>query len=96
MNIQFFQGTTDYSASVTDVRFTASSLECVNITIVDDNKVESNENFLLILHTTDQAVVIDPQYAFVTILDDDTKTGTSLLTFIFNCAGCTALAIGCL
>lgn len=52
------------------------SVECVNITIIDDQEIEDNETFLLILHTTDQAIAIDPEYAFVVIHDDDTKFGT--------------------
>ncbi len=52
-----------------------TDVECVNITVIDDEGVEGDENFLLVLHTSDQAVRIEPQYAYVTIEDDDVEKG---------------------
>ena len=48
-----------------------SGSECVNISIIDDEEVESDEHVLLVLHTSDPAIMIDPQYANITIEDDD-------------------------
>ena len=61
-----------------ELTFTASTLACANIIIVDDESVESNESFLLILHTTDQTVRIEPDHALITILDDDGDRGTQI------------------
>lgn len=45
--------------------------QCVEIAIFDDNIEEGNETFLVLLTTTEQAVSLDRQYIFVTIVDDD-------------------------
>ena len=69
--LSFTTDTLDYDVIMTELMFTTSTLACANITIVDDESVESNESFLLILHTTDQTVRIEPDHALITILDDD-------------------------
>jgi len=54
-----------------ELQFVDSNTECVNISLVDDLDMENATQFLLVLHTMDQAVNLEPQYAIVTILDDD-------------------------
>ncbi len=47
---------------------------CVNFSIVDDSEPDSLESFLLLLTTTDKlAIMVDPQYAIVVIVDNDTE-----------------------
>jgi len=47
--------------------------ECIEIDIIDDDIVEPDETFLLLLNTTltSQTVSLNPGYAFVTIANDD-------------------------
>ena len=64
----------DYITTAVEFIFearTANQLLCVNIPIVDDDVYEQNEVMLIFLSTPDMAVQLDPQYAFITILDDD-------------------------
>ena len=53
----------------------APQQECIQINILDDEIVEQSESFLVIINTTltSQTVSLNPQYAFVTIIDDDRK-----------------------
>ena len=46
-------------------------LLCVDVPIIDDNVYEANEVFLILLSTPDFGVKLDPQYAFITISDND-------------------------
>ena len=71
---------TDYSISInestTEFLFEgAPQQECIQINILDDEIVEQSESFLVIINTTltSQTVSLNPQYAFVTIIDDDRK-----------------------
>ena len=71
---------TDYSIgineSTTEFLFEGSpQQECIQINILDDEIVEQNESFLVIINTTltSQTVSLNPPYAFVTIIDDDRK-----------------------
>ena len=51
----------------------ASELQCSEIQIIDDNILESTENFQVILNSSDRAVEIDPSTADINILDNDRK-----------------------
>ena len=69
---------TDYSIgineSTTEFLFEgAPQQECIQINILDDETVEQNESFLVIINTTltSRTVSLNPQYAFVNITDDD-------------------------
>ena len=44
--------------------------QCADIPIVNDETVESNETLLVILTTSDPAVSMDTNYAYITITDD--------------------------
>lgn len=60
---------------------------CVNIVIVNDQTLEVDENFLVMLSSTDQDAIIDPQEATstVTISDDDgTLAFICDSTFVFT------------
>ena len=47
--------------------------QCDDIQLENDNIVESDEIFRVILSSTDSAVVTDPNTATVTISNDDSK-----------------------
>ena len=51
----------------------ASEPHCSEIQIIDDNILESTENFQVILNSSDRAVEIDPSTADINILDNDRK-----------------------
>lgn len=51
----------------------SSEPQCSEIPIEDDNTLESNENFQVILDTADRAVEINSSTADVNILDNDSK-----------------------
>ena len=44
---------------------------CRNVSSVDDDILEEDEDFTLILTTTDGSVNLNPDEAVVTIIDDD-------------------------
>ena len=76
---------TDYSISTDDgtTEFLfegAPQQECIEISILNDEIVEENESFLVIINTTltSQTVSLNPQYVFVTIIDDDRKCSSYL------------------
>ena len=48
---------------------------CVDINITDDDIVDPSESFLVILNTTltSKTVSLNPQFIFVTIVDDERK-----------------------
>ena len=71
---------TDYSIgineSTTEFLFEgAPQQECIQINILNDEVVEQNESFLVIINTTltSHTVSLNPPYAFVNIIDDDRK-----------------------
>lgn len=47
---------------------------CVDVPITDDNIVEFNETFHVVLSTTDEAVVLDVEKAQVFITNDDSES----------------------
>ena len=64
----------DYNTTAVEFMFearTPDQLLCVDIPIIDDDVYEQNEVMLIFLSTPDLAVQLDPQYAFIMILDND-------------------------
>ena len=53
-----------------------STTACVAISITEDLRLENNEMFSVELNTTDQAVVLNPRMALVSIIDNDSKLQT--------------------
>ena len=51
----------------------ASEIQCVNITILSDEKVEFDETFYVVLSTEDPDVCLIPQNATVIITNNDGK-----------------------
>jgi len=47
------------------------SMECANISIVNDNRLEENETFDIELTSSDPAVVLGNDVTTTTIIDDD-------------------------
>ena len=66
---------TDYEAVTSDVIFATRSSdgdeECVNITILEDDALETSETFTVTLTTSDLDVMIDTNVTTVIILDND-------------------------
>ena len=66
----------DYNTTAFEFVFEAQmadQLLCVDVPIIDDNVFEGNEVFLIFLSTPTPVfgVQLDPQYAFITISDND-------------------------
>lgn len=65
--------------------------QCVNITLVDDTIVETNETFLVqveqVISSDDLTFGLDPEFTEVTILDNDGICTLMLLqpNFIYSC-----------
>lgn len=51
----------------------ANQPECANILLVDDDILENDETFFVVLSSSDIAVTINPDTATVTINNDDGK-----------------------
>lgn len=72
-----FVGTDDYSpVSSMELSFRVASAtqpQCADIQLEDDSVLESDETFLVILNSSDSAVLTDPNTATVTINNDDSK-----------------------
>ena len=49
----------------------AGDMECVNVTIIDDDALEIDETFTVTLTTSDFAVILDNDVTVITITDDD-------------------------
>ena len=67
---------TDYNSSRTEFEFEGAPQQmCVEIDIFDDDLLDPRESFLVILNTTltNRTVSLNPQYAFVTIADNERK-----------------------
>lgn len=69
------QDSSDYTAVSSDKIFVTGSTNgatrCVNITIIDDNALEGEQTFSVILTTEDSAIILGIPTAIVTIQDDD-------------------------
>ena len=48
-------------------------MQCVNISIVGDSILETNESFLANLTTDDPSIILSPSMATINILNDDSK-----------------------
>ena len=46
---------------------------CIDITIIDDASVESNEFFSVVLSTIEERVMLNPESAIIIIEDSDSK-----------------------
>jgi hypothetical protein len=66
----------DFSKLLLTIPFSESDGDrlCINVTIIDDLLLENNENFTLLLTSTDSAVSVKLNMTTVTILDDDSVT----------------------
>ena len=51
---------------------------CVNISIVSDSILESDESLLVDLTTDDSAIILSPSMATIDILNDDSKDAHSI------------------
>ena len=79
-----FTGVVDFiSLSDVSLVFTgANGVECVDIFVLDDETVEVNETFSVLLTSSNSAVDIGQNSATVAIIDDDTSTvGWSSLSY---------------
>ena len=56
-------------------------MQCVNITIVDDNITERTEDFSVVLSTNDTQVIIDISFAEIFIADNDGEFWTYYDTY---------------
>ena len=73
--IQFHTTSTavmDYNGTSERVEFTAAGVQCVDIPINMDRVLEEEEEqFSVVLTTTDDAITIGRQFATVTIIDSE-------------------------
>ena len=68
----YFPAPGDYDAVAEVLIFSASvNRICRNVSSVDDDILEEDEDFTLTLNTTDSSVNLIPDEAIVTITDDD-------------------------
>ena len=60
-----------------DLVFTAGTsngtMQCINVTIIDDSLVESNETFTVTLITSNSVVELGNNLTTITITDTDSK-----------------------
>ena len=64
----------DYFSVSQDLTFSqSSSRECVNVSIVNDDELENEEEFSLTLTTGEDRVNLDPDSSTILITDDDGK-----------------------
>ena len=65
----------DYSRVSIDLVFTAGTsngtVQCINVAIIDDSLVESNETFTVILATSNSVVELGNNLTTITITDTD-------------------------
>ena len=54
----------------------ANNKSCVNITIMDDGKVEMVESFMIVLQSSDSYLVLNPEAynATISIIDNSSKS----------------------
>ena len=46
---------------------------CTLLIFPDDQFVEDNQEITVFIETTNQAIILDPEFAIITIIDDDGK-----------------------
>ena len=69
----------DYTAISEDLTFSATEIRiCRDVTSVEDDILENNEELMLTLSTDDLSIVLGPSEAAVTILDDDSRSSAML------------------
>ena len=67
----FWSTDIDFNSTTVELQFQPESTTvCVAIPISEDLRLENNEMFSVELDTTDQAVVLNPRVAIVTIIDN--------------------------
>ncbi len=67
-------GNKDYQLMTAQLRFSPSQEhQCLNITILDDTILESEEDFQVSLMTVMERVTLDPDTTTITVADDDGK-----------------------
>ena len=78
-------GAIDYNVSsihTIEVNKTSFSF---NVSLIDDDIFEGNENFTLSIRTSLPIMVVEPVQTTVTIVDDDRKFMKNLIVHIRNC-----------
>ena len=69
-----YSAPSDYTPIVEDLVFTSSDdRRCRTIQTGDDSILETDEEFSLMLNTSDSSVTLSPEIANVTITNDDGK-----------------------
>ncbi len=62
----------DFQPLFTELNFSAVvNVSCTNITVFDDQVLESNETFIVQLSSSDPSVIVTVPQSVVTIIDDD-------------------------
>ena len=70
-------GPGDYTEVSVQLSFQPGESEmCTAISITNDAILEDSETFSVQINTTDQAVILNPSSATVTILDNDSESGS--------------------
>ena len=62
---------------------TTNATRCVDITILDDNALEENENFILTLTTVDSSIILGTAETAIRIMDNDSQCWASSLKVIY-------------
>ena len=73
-----FSASDDYVAVNKTLTFASLEKQCLNVSIVNDNELENEEEFSLTLTTMEDRVRLDPDSTTVRITDDD---GKAILSF---------------
>ncbi len=74
MSMWISAGNKDYQLTTVQLRFSPSQeYQCLNIAILDDTILESEEDFQATLNTVMERVILDPDTATITVADDDGK-----------------------
>ena len=69
----------DYTAISEDLTFSATEIRiCRDVTSVEDDILEDDEDLMLTLSTDDLSTILEPSEATVTILDDDSRSSAML------------------
>ncbi len=70
--VSYFSAPGDYNAVSEQLTFTPTVVRaCFNVTSLEDDLLEADEDFNLNLGTADENVILDPEMAVVTIANDD-------------------------
>jgi len=69
----------DYTGVIMPLQFLPGSHQiCAEVNITRDNETESTESFLVFLTSNDATVVIDLQFAYVYIINNNGRLSLSL------------------